>query len=215
MIHKYEIRPPYPTKYNIQQKTTSQTTQPKPKPKYKIHTQNKNHRKYHHTLHIKYPSHPSNSKYLQLHSKTNLQTKHRKHLKQILHPTNKIHPKDMSFPKRNSHPKHEKPNSITKRYKSQSIPNKLPFSTPNYHSNYNKYQKNKMASAYRPRHKTKNKNRTNFTQYWETNPTTSKHIKLQLIPKQLKNIIPTPPITPLQQNPHQTNTTNQTRTNQR
>jgi hypothetical protein len=137
MIYKYEIRPPYPTKGNIQHKTTSQTTQPIPKSKYNIHIQNKNHRKYHHTLHIKYPSHPSNSKYLQLHQKTNLQTKHRKHLKQIPHPSTKIRPINTPF----SYPKHGKPISITKRYKSQPIPNKLPFSTPNYHSNYEKYQK--------------------------------------------------------------------------
>jgi hypothetical protein len=78
IIHKYEIRPPYPTKDKIQQKTTSQTTQPIPKPKYTIHTQNKNHKKYHHTLHTKYPSHLYNSKYPQLHSKINLQTKRRK-----------------------------------------------------------------------------------------------------------------------------------------
>ena len=111
MIHKYEICSQYPTKYNIQQQTTNpQTTQPIPKPKYKIHTQNKKHRKHHHTL----PNHPPNPKYLQPHSKTKLQTKHRKYLKQILHPTNKIHPKGTFFPKRSSHPKQKiHPNSKT------------------------------------------------------------------------------------------------------
>ena len=51
-----------------------------------------------------------------------------------------------------------------------------------------------MGSAYRPRHKTKNKN--NLTQYWGTNPTTNKHKNVQSIPTQLKNIITPPPITP-------------------
>ena len=116
MIHKYEIRSPYPTKYNIQQKIiNSQTTQPIPKPKYKIHTQNKKHRKHHPTLHNTDPNHPSNPNYLQPHSKT----KHRKYLKQILHPTNKI-------------PKHN----------SQPILKHCPPPKPKYHSNFKKRPKN-------------------------------------------------------------------------
>jgi len=51
-----------------------------------------------------------------------------------------------------------------------------------------------MASAYRPCHK--NKYKYNFTHYWEINLTTSKYTKIHFIPKQLINIIPTPPITP-------------------
>jgi hypothetical protein len=55
--------------------------------------------------------------------------------------------------------------------------------TPNYHPHYKKYPKNKMASAYRPRHQTKSK----------YNSTTNNYIKLHFMPKQLKHIIPTPP----------------------
>jgi hypothetical protein len=50
-----------------------------------------------------------------------------------------------------------------------------------------------MASAYRPRHKTNYKH--NFPHYWKTKSTTSNYTKLHFIPKQIKNIIPTPPIT--------------------
>ena len=51
-----------------------------------------------------------------------------------------------------------------------------------------------MASAYRPRHKTKYKH--NFTNNWKPNSKTKNYTKLHPIPKQLQNIIPTTPITP-------------------
>jgi hypothetical protein len=68
-----------------------------------------------------------------------------------------------------------------------------PHPKTNLHSNYKKYPKNKMASAYRPRHKTNYKH--NFPHDWKTKSTTSNYTKLHFIPKQIKNIIPTPPIT--------------------
>ena len=54
--------------------------------------------------------------------------------------------------------------------------------------------KNKMASSYRPRHKTNCK--YNFINNWKPDSITINYTKLHSTPKQLENIIPTPPIFP-------------------
>ena len=200
MIYKYEIRPPYPKKYNIQQKLLI----------YKLlnqypsrNTSSTHNQKHHHTLHNQNPNHLTNSKHPQPHSKTIPQTKRRKYLKQIPHPTNQMQTKDTFLPIRNSHTKQEiHPNSKTYPHNKLHLkhnphlkPKQGPPPKPKSHSNYKRYpkNKNKVDSAYRPRHKTKNK--LNLTHKWKPNPITKKYIS-HLTSKKLENITPNPPITP-------------------